>query len=81
MNDRPNLPVDKLRAAVPEDHEAQESIDALHEELSGASPASGRIREHVENLRKHAPLSALVAAWFEDPRTQTFIQELTAAGL
>lgn len=79
--DRPEFPIDKLHAAVPEDAAARERIDALHRELSAERPAPGTIKEHVAELRKHAPLTALIAAWFEHPRTQAFIDELTAAGL
>jgi hypothetical protein len=79
--DRPELPVDELRAAVAHNAAARERIDALHRELSSETPAPGAIKEHVAALRKHAPLSALITAWFEDPRTQAFIDELTATGL
>ena len=79
--DRPELPVEKLRAAASENAGAQARIDALHRELSSERPASGAIKDHVTELRKHAPLTALITAWFENPRTQAFIDELTAAGL
>ena len=79
--DRPDLPVEALRAAVPSNPSAQAEIDALHRELGAESPASATIKAHVESLRKHPGLGTLIANWFEDPRTQTFIQELTAAGL
>ena len=81
MHERPPFPTDQLRAAVPSDHEARSTIDDLHNELSTERPASSAIKAHVETLRKHAPLTTLVANWFEDPRTQAFIEELTAAGL
>jgi hypothetical protein len=77
----PPLPVDQLRSAVPPEHEAHPTIDALHGELSSERPAPAAIKAHVESLRKHAPLTTLVANWFEDPRTQAFIAELTATGL
>ncbi|MBV8602251.1 MAG: hypothetical protein JO359_11870 [Candidatus Eremiobacteraeota bacterium] len=80
-DDRPDFPLENLRAAVPGNPGAQAEIDALHRELAAERPASAKIKAHVESLQKHAPLSTLVANWFEDPRTQTFIQELTAAGL
>jgi hypothetical protein len=77
----PQLPIDQLRAAVPGNPSAQAAIDELHGELASERPASSKIKAHVESLRKHAPLTVIIANWFEDPRTQTFIQELTAAGL
>lgn len=77
----PPFPVEKLRAAAQGDPRAQAAIDELHGELSSSKPQADRIHAQVESLRKHAPLTTLVANWFEDPRTQAFIQELTAAGL
>ena len=79
--DRPDLPIDRLRAAVPNDSKAQAAIDALHAELGSDQPAPDKIKEHVATLRRHAPLTTLIANWFEDPRTQAFIDELTATGL
>lgn len=79
--DHPNLPVDKLHAAVSDDSEARKRIDALHRELASEKPEATAIKEHVEELRKHAPIAAIIANWFEDPRTQLFINELVQAGL
>lgn len=79
--ERPDFPAEKLRAALPDDPDVFKRIDELHRELRSERPASATIREHVAQLRKHAPLRALLAAWFDDPRTQAFIDELTAAGL
>ncbi|MBV8150365.1 MAG: hypothetical protein JOY59_02315, partial [Candidatus Eremiobacteraeota bacterium] len=53
----------------------------LHQELGAERPEASRITAHVDSLKRHAPLSALITAWFEHPQTQAFIQELTAAGL
>lgn len=80
-DERPSFPADKFRAAVPDDASAQAEIDALHGELGAERPASAKIKAHVESLSKHASLRTLIANWFEDPRTQAFIDELTAAGL
>jgi len=79
-SERPDLPIDKLRAAAG-DAAARERIDALHRELSSAQPGSAAIKEHVAELRKHGSLADVITSWFEDPRTQAFIDELTAAGL
>ena len=80
-SDRPSFPLEKLRDALPEDHEGHAEIDALHQELGAERPEASRITAHVDSLKRHAPLSALITAWFEHPQTQAFIQELTAAGL
>lgn len=81
MAKRPEFPADQLRAALPDDPEIFQRIAELHGELQAERPASSKIRGHVEALRKHPSLRALVTAWFDDPRTQAFIDELTAAGL
>jgi len=78
---RPDFPADRLRAALPDDPEVFERIAALQQELHSEKPATATIHAHVAELRKHASLRTLLATWFEDPRTQAFIDELTAAGL
>jgi hypothetical protein len=75
------FPVEKLRAAADRDDEARNRIDALHRELQSDRPSSTAIGEHVKELRKHAGLVTLVENWFDDPRTQSFINELILAGL
>jgi hypothetical protein len=81
MAERPDFPADALRAALPNDPEVYERIADLRDELESERPASAKIRGHVDELRKHPSLRAIVAGWFDDPRTQAFIDELTAAGL
>lgn len=79
--ERPKFPLDDLRAAVGGDREAQARLDALNRELSAAKPARSTIASHVGELRKHASIGTLIANWFDDPRTQAFIDELSAGGL
>ena len=80
-NERPQFPAEDLRAAMPDDPEVFKRIADLDDELRSERPASAKIHAHVTELHKHASLRTLLAAWFEDPRTQAFIDELTAAGL
>jgi len=80
-NERPDFPADKLNAAIPDDPQAQARIEALKRELASDRPTAANIHAHVTELRKHASLRDLVTAWFESPRTQAFIDELTATGL
>jgi hypothetical protein len=80
-DNRPDFPADKLHAAIPDDPETRARIDALKRELAADRPTASNIQAHVTELRKHASLRDLVTAWFENPRTQAFIEELTAAGL
>jgi methylthioribose-1-phosphate isomerase len=80
-DERIDFPADKLNAAIPDDPEARARIEALKRELASDRPTAANIHTHVTELRKHASLRDLVTAWFENPRTQAFIEELTAAGL
>ncbi len=80
-DERYDFPADKLNAAIPDDSEARARIEALKRELASDRPTAANIQAHVTELRKHASLRDLVTAWFENPRTQAFIEELTAAGL
>jgi hypothetical protein len=79
--ERPDFPAEDLRAALPDDPEVFKRIAELQGELHSERPATATIHNHVAELRKHASLRTLIAAWFDDPRTQAFIDELTAAGL
>jgi hypothetical protein len=79
--ERPEFPADELHAAVPGDAEARRRIDALHRELGSQRPSPELIAEHVGELRKQPLLTALISNWFDDPRTQAFIDELTHTGL
>jgi hypothetical protein len=76
-----DFPADKLHAAIPNDPEARARVEALKRELASDRPTAANIQTHVTELRKHASLRDLVTAWFESPRTQAFIAELTATGL
>jgi hypothetical protein len=80
-DDRPEFPAEELRAAARGDREAHRHIDALHRELGSDHPTREAIDEHVGALRKRAPIGAIVANWFDDPRTQMFINEIVQAGL
>lgn len=77
----PQLPVDQLHAALPSGHEAKRGVDALHRELESPTPNPSVIRRLASELEQHAPIAAIVANWFDDPRTQEFINALVQAGL
>jgi hypothetical protein len=80
QNRHPELPVEALRTAARDDQGARERIDALHRELNAERPASAAIRDHVEDLRNRAPLTSLILNWYDDPRTQLFINDLILEG-
>ena len=77
-NRPPDLPLDALRSGDPS---SSDTIDALHAELGKDAPSAGAISEHVETLRRQPPLVAILENWFDDPRTQAFLAELSATGL
>jgi hypothetical protein len=80
-DETPEYPADDLRNAAGEDRAARARIDALGRELDASKPGRSTIDEHVKELRKHPSLGTLIAKWFDDPRTQAFIDELTGTGL
>ena len=78
---RPDLPREQLHAALPEGHEAHETIDRLHEEIASEAPRSTSIRGHVGALRSLPELEATIANWWDDPKTQRFVSYLGQIGL
>ena len=80
-SEHPEFPEEALRAAAQGNAEAGASVDALHQELGADRPDKSAIQSHVRELRKHASLATIIANWFEDPKTQAFIDELTGTGL
>jgi hypothetical protein len=70
------LPLTELHAALPHEHHAHATIDALHAEIRKISPHRETIENHVGALRALPELEAVVANWWDDPRTQRFIDVL-----
>lgn len=73
---RPGLPHADLHAALPDEHHAHDTIDALHDEINKESPHGPTIEKHVNTLRGLPELEAIVANWWDDPRTQRFVDVL-----
>lgn len=67
------LPRDRLHAALPREHAAHATIDELHAEVEATSPRRHVIERHVGALRALSELEAIVANWWDDPKTQRFI--------
>ena len=78
---RPELPRDELHAALPQGHQAHETIDSLHDEITAGAPSSAAIHRHVGVLRSLPELEAAVANWWDDPKTQRFVANLGQIGL
>jgi hypothetical protein len=70
-----------LRKALPPEHEAHDTIDALGRELSAEKPSRDAIEQHVHRLRGWRELEAIVVNWWDDPRTQRIISDLGQIGL
>lgn len=73
---RPSLPQDDLHAALPSEHDAHATIDDLHAEINKESPHRPTIEKHVGTLRGLPELEAMVANWWDDPKTQHFVDVL-----
>ncbi len=78
---RPVVPHEHLHAALPPDHPAHATIDALHAEMRSASPDRGKIEAHVGRLRGIPELEATVVTWWERPAVQRFVADLGQIGL
>lgn len=70
---RPALPRENLHAALSQEHAAHKTIDELHAHLEGSTPNRRAIEKHVGALRALPELEAIVANWWDDPKTQRFI--------
>ncbi|HEY6450522.1 MAG TPA: hypothetical protein VIX60_07580 [Candidatus Cybelea sp.] len=70
---RPPLPRENLHAALPQGHAAHKTIDELHAHVEGSAPNRRAIEKHVGALRALPELEAIVANWWDDPKTQRFI--------
>jgi hypothetical protein len=72
---------EQLHAALPQGHHAHATIDALHAEMKKPSPDPRSIERHVGSLRALPELEAIVANWWDDPKTQRVIANLGQIGL
>ena len=75
------LPLRALHSALPEGHEAHAAIDDLHAAIASGSSDSQSIERHVGRLRALPELEAIVANWWDDPKTQRIIAGLGQIGL
>lgn len=75
------LPHEDLHAALPEPHEAHETVNALHAEIQKPAPNRQAIEQHVHRLRLLPEIEAVVVTWWDDPRTQRFLSDLAQIGV
>jgi hypothetical protein len=78
---QPDLPHEDLHAALPQAHAAHAAIDELHAEISKPTPNPQSIERHVRHLGGLPELEAIVANWWNDPRTQRFFSDLGQIGV
>jgi hypothetical protein len=77
----PVTPHEHFHAALPSEHPAHATIDALHAEMSSPSPDRRKIEAHVGELRGIPELEAIVTSWWEKPAVQRVIDDLGRIGL
>jgi hypothetical protein len=73
--------VAQMHAALPPEHAAHATIDALHAEAKRNAPNRAALEGHVAGLRLVPELEAIVANWWEHPRTQRIVADLNQIGL
>ena len=77
----PVLPHADLHAALPHGHAHHATIDRLHREITSPSPDRSSIEKHVGTLRGLPEVEAIITNWWDDPKTQRFIANLSQIGL
>jgi hypothetical protein len=80
-NERPQLPVDELRAAAGDQPDAHAAIGDFHTEFSADTPDAGRLAAHAERLRSFADVAGPFERWYLSPGVQAFVAELNATGI
>lgn len=75
------LPSDELHDALPQEHAAHGTIDALRDELMSDRPNAAAIQEHAGTLRALPELRDRFVTWWEDPRVQRFVSDLGQIGI
>lgn len=75
------LPREEMHAALPDEHDAHDTIDHLHREIESGAPNRSAVGRHVEHLRGFPELEAIVVTWWESPQTQRFFATLGQIGV
>lgn len=70
-----------LRTALPPGHAAHETVDRLSAELRSSKPQAASVEHLAGRLRGVPQIEAIVANWWDNPRTQKFIADLGQIGL
>jgi len=81
QEERPDVPLDTLRAAAGDQPAAHEAIAAFHSAYSADNPDPKDLSAQAERVRGFSSLTATFERWWLDPRVQTFLADLNATGL
>ena len=81
LGQRVGLPSDDLHDALPQDHAAHDTIDALGAELASDRPNAAAIEQHVGTLRGFPEVRDRIMTWWEDPVVQRFVADLGQIGI
>jgi len=80
-NQRPELPVDELRAAAGDVPEAHAAIGDFHTEFSAEAPDAERLAAHADRLRSFSDVAGPFERWWLSPGVTAFVAELNATGI
>jgi hypothetical protein len=75
------LPHKDLHAALPVGHHAHAVIDELHAEIQRPTPSHDAIKRHTTHLRALPELEAIIVTWWDNPKTQRFVDTLAQIGV
>ncbi|HTX57105.1 MAG TPA: hypothetical protein VMD47_08375 [Candidatus Acidoferrales bacterium] len=75
------FPAEELHGALPASHRAHAAIDQLQTELRRPAPKRAALEQHVNALRSVRELEAVIANWWDSPKTQQIVFDLTQIGL
>ncbi len=79
--DVPHPPYDELHAAVADDPQAAQAVEALRTQMIVAKPDAAAVEHHTGVLRGIPVLEARIANWWDDPDTQRWVKAITDSGL
>jgi hypothetical protein len=81
QNDRPDLPLEELRAAAGDAPATHGALGDFHAEYSAAAPDPERLNAHAERLRGLDDATGSFERWWLSPSVQAFVSELNATGI
>jgi len=80
-NQRPDVPVEELRAAAGDAPAAHGAIGEFHAEYSADSPDPERLQAHARRLQGFSEIAGPFERWWLSPNVQAFVSELNATGI